>query len=404
MDRLPHSIAIAGSEGFMGQNIVKAALGLDIEDIILSDPRIDPGRYAGLRNVRSVVPHHFNDIDAGLFHFATHPGQRSPMYRLIERGCHINVEKPMVHPENPMEAEAIFDALEASNATLLYDFLEMFNPRTLAIVEMLKNMGDAQLDHITFIRGKNRENLWNPRNESPMLPIEYQETVHCMAYLVNLFANQQGVYDINFESVFPKGFTVWAKSRRYDAPNPEKYPYVVDGYCAGTIDIGECTVDFLTNFKRGAEKTKRKIMLGHNAYHSIDIEVNDQLGQEYLRINGAEHQPKGEQDQYKSVILGSWQMHQEMMQGKRAVRPDARFAWLAFGLCGAIFMSSYLQTEVALRNQDDFNEAARFFNENAPSYKRGKYKAKSWYALAKQYTIDWLDTEGRKDTMPKATG
>jgi len=398
---LPRSIAIAGSEGFMGQNIVNAALGLGIESIILCDPRLDPGRYAGFKNVRFVSSEHFNDIDAELFHFATHPGQRYSMYRLIQRGCHINVEKPMVHPENPEEAQAIFDALEGSEATLIYDFLEMFNPRTKRIVELLKGMGDVKFNYISFTRGKNRENLWNPRNKSVMLPIQYQETVHCMAYLVNLFAHQRGIDDINFETVFPKGIRVRAESRRYDAPNPEMYAYAVDGYCKGTIDTEECCVDFLTSFKRGAEKTKRKRIFGHNDNCSINIQVDNQLGNEYLTINGTEQSVDGEQDQYKNAISGSWRMHQEMMQGNKGIRPDAKLAWLASGLSGAIFMASYLQTGFSLKNMDDFNEAAHFFSDNAQSYKKGEYRPKPYFARLRQYAIDWLDKEARKDTMPK---
>jgi hypothetical protein len=65
---------------------------------------------------------------------------------------------------------------------MLYDFPELFDPLTARLLDFLAQFRSVQLTEITVQRSKDRENPANPRNYKRMVPIQYQETVHCIAF------------------------------------------------------------------------------------------------------------------------------------------------------------------------------------------------------------------------------
>ena len=72
----------------------------------------------------------FYELDADLFHLATDPDRRQGVYRLLERGRHVTIEKPMAHPAHPAESSRLREAARRSSATVLFDFVEVFNPQS----------------------------------------------------------------------------------------------------------------------------------------------------------------------------------------------------------------------------------------------------------------------------------
>ena len=89
-----------------------------------------------------------------------------------------------------------------------------------------------KIESIEVQRSKDREDPANPRNYKRIVPVQYQESVHCLAFVLNLLANIRG----SLETVFAHGLTVTAHSEPYAPPNPAEYDYVVDGMCEYCAD------------------------------------------------------------------------------------------------------------------------------------------------------------------------
>ena len=93
----------------------------------------------------------------------------------------------MAHPADPAEADRLRAAARASAGSLLFDFVEVFNPRIVrmrAALARLRRHADFRLARIHCERSKDREDARNPRNHKRMVPIQYQETAHCLAALL----------------------------------------------------------------------------------------------------------------------------------------------------------------------------------------------------------------------------
>ena len=132
---------------------------------------------------------------------------------------------------------------------MLFDFVEAFNPCTLqvrALLSRFRQHKDFRIDHIRCVRAKDREDRRNPRNRKVIVPIQYQETAHCLAMLLLVLDRPA-----SFAEAFPDGVTIEALSAPYDPPNPEDYRFgMVDGKVTGVIRAGGLTISLDTDFKR----------------------------------------------------------------------------------------------------------------------------------------------------------
>ena len=128
-------------------------------------------------------------------------------------------------------------------------------------------------------RSKDREDPAIPRNHKLMLPIQYQESVHCLSFILFLLASVGRPRDIpssnvgdgglpplpfsaSIADVLKDGLTATTTSHPYRPPNPGDYRYVVDGRCDFELRFGDVTVTGLTNFLRGAPWAKRRVIHG----------------------------------------------------------------------------------------------------------------------------------------------
>jgi predicted dehydrogenase len=158
---VPSSLAIAGIHGYIGQLIYNAALELGVPRIYGFDPGPRPADFSYSDRLQMIAcEEQFYELDADLFHIATHPELRQGVYRLLDRGRHVNIEKPMAHPAHPDECCRLRTAARASYGTVLFDFVEVFNPRTFqirAILAQLKKHSDFRITRIYCERAKDRE-------------------------------------------------------------------------------------------------------------------------------------------------------------------------------------------------------------------------------------------------------
>jgi hypothetical protein len=225
------SVAIAGAWGYIGRKVLDAALRRGLRTYVY-DPGPPPADLEAESVTRISDEADFYKLDADLFHLALHPEARQTgldclLQRAQSQTLFILNEKPMVSPENPDEAPALVDSVDRSRAVMLYDFPELFDPLTHQIVAHLGRFNQFELDSMVMERSKDREDPAIARNYKRMLPIQFQESVHCLAFLIYLLATLRG----GLEAILPTRISVSAKSDRYCPPNPELYPYVVDGRC-----------------------------------------------------------------------------------------------------------------------------------------------------------------------------
>src|SRR5262245_26641785 len=84
---VPSSLAIAGIYGYIGQLIYNAALELGVPRIYGFDPGPRPVDFSYSDRLQMIArEEQFYELDADLFHIATHPEVRQGVYRLLDRG------------------------------------------------------------------------------------------------------------------------------------------------------------------------------------------------------------------------------------------------------------------------------------------------------------------------------
>src|SRR5262249_17234630 len=132
-------------------------------------------------------------------------------------------EKPMAEPGRPEQCRQIVAAVAASRAVMLYDFPELFDPLTDRILADLGTFRSVRLTEFLVQRSKDREDPANPRNFKRMVPIQYQESVHCLAFVLYVLATTKG----SVPNVLDEGLRIAGRSDPYEPPNPEAYPHVV---------------------------------------------------------------------------------------------------------------------------------------------------------------------------------
>jgi predicted dehydrogenase len=365
-ERPKRSIAIAGAWGYIGRKFIEAGLSLGY-DVHVNDPGPVPSDLdiATVNRVETVDDFYALDVD--LFHLALHPEHRgAALDRLLPRAREnaflILNEKPMTSPEAPDECELLVRGVRASGATLLFDFPELFDPITEHIFAYLATFDDYTIDEVRIKRSKDREDRSNPRNLKKMVPIQFQESVHCLAFLLNLLARKAG----SVNEALKAGLSLRAFSDPYDPPNPEDYPYVVDGRCDFDMRMGETAVIGHTDFKSGALFRKERLIRGNGDGEPFVILVDYLENAKYLTINGEDQRCPPWGSSYTAVLedierLGCEVSRKDLMSG---VYPNPGFAQCTFQLSSALWRASRDGEEITFLDAGSLIEFdARFADE-----------------------------------------
>jgi predicted dehydrogenase len=346
----PRSIAIAGAWGYIGRLVLEAALRRGLRTYAY-DPGPLPSGLEGAALTRIPDEADFYDLDADLFHLALHPeARRTAIERLLRRGaseplCILN-EKPMVSPDTPGDAPRLIEAVERSQVTMFFDFPELFDPLTRRITQFLSSFKRVELMAIEAERSKDREDPGRARNFKHMVPIQYQETVHCLAYVLHLLAALHG----SFDGVLNQGISAVAQAEPYCPPNPEAYPRTVDGRCAFHLSLGSLAIQGLTNFKRGARWSKRRVLRGLGDGRHFVIEADYLEGRKWLRIDGVDQGWDPQANSYEAILstLNQWRASVPAAALRVGPYPNPRLAWRAFQLSGVLWASSQQRRPIAL--------------------------------------------------------
>lgn len=346
------SIAIAGAWGYIGRKILDAALKRGLR-VWVYDPGPIPADLDPRGATRLLDESSFYDLGADLFHLALHPEARdTAQCRLLRRGASETLfvlnEKPIVPPARPQDAPPLLEAVERSRVVMLYDFPELFDPLTHRITEYLRRFHRIEISSMVVERSKDREDPAIPRNYKRMVPIQYQETVHCLAYVLHVLAALRG----SFEAALAEGVSVSANSEPYCPPNPGAYPHVVDGRCDFRLSLGRLAVEGVTNFKRGAPWAKRRLLRGQGDGRPFVVEADYLEGKKHLRINGEDEGWDPEASSYEAILstLAQWRATVPAATLMRGVYPNPRLAWLAFQLSGVLWRSCHERRRIDIAN------------------------------------------------------
>ena len=171
-----------------------------------------------------------------------------------------------------------------------------------------------------------------------MVPIQYQESVHCLAFLLWLMETTHASLDSPLH--------IKARAEAYAPPNPGDYPYRVDGRCDYEMQWGATHIRGLTDFKRNATWAKRRTIRGEGDGEPFLIEVDYLEDGQRLTINGRPCPQAAGRDSYQAVIrtLARWRggtTRDELLHGPF---PNPRFARLTYQLSAALWHSSHFSS------------------------------------------------------------
>lgn len=372
MKQLPESIAIAGAWGYIGRKFVDAARALDMQTYVY-DPGPAPSDLDFETTTRVEDEEAFYRTKADLFHLAIHPEQRRRGEEiLLERAAHEPIlvlnEKPMAAPECPEQCTRVIQAVEHSGVTMLYDFPELYDDLTERIIKYLSEFRDLQITKMAFCRSKDREDRDIPRNYIRMVTIQYQESVHCLAFILNLL----GRVKENLTTVFDGGVSIAGESDPYEPPNPESYPYVVDGRCKYSLSIGEIRIDGLTDFKANAAWAKRRVISGVGDGKPFRIEADYLEGKKYLKINGEDQKCDPKASSYRQVITTMARWYRQVPSGSlmQDAYPNPEFARVTYQLSSALWRSCRDGQELRFTSLNDLLAFDAGFADEEPSFPR----------------------------------
>jgi len=368
--RTPRSLAIAGAWGYIGSKFIEAGLALG-QEVYVFDPGPVPDEIDLSSVTRVESEADFYALDVDLFHLALHPEHRSSALRLLLPRAETETllildEKPMASPDSPGECEVLIQQSARSGVVLLFDFPELFDPITDRIFEFLDAFDDVVIDEVRIQRSKDREDRENPRNLKTMVPIQFQESVHCLAFLLNLLARQAG----SVEQALSRGLSVRASSDPYDPPNPEAYPYVVDGRCDFDMRIGDTAVIGHTDFKRNAPFRKERLIRGRGDGQSFEILVDFLEGAKYLMIDGEDQRCEPWGSSYTAVLEGLQRLHAGIPAGElmTGVYPNPAFAQYTYQLSSVLWRASRDGEEIVLPDADSLRSFNARFAEDVPRF------------------------------------
>ena len=337
------SVAIAGSWGYIGRKLLDAAIDLDLT-VYAFDPGVMPSDLDASRVVRIEDESGFYQVPADFFHLAIHAEHRQYGFaRLLERAKYESIvmliEKPMALPERPQDCDEIMAAVEPSSAMIFYNFPELFDPLTQHVWQFLATLSDVQISDVFVQRSKDREDPANPRNYKKMVSIQYQESVHCLAFVLSLLAWLQG----SFSSALASGAQIVATSQPYVPPNPEDYPQPVDGRCEYSLQLGKTHVQGLTDFKRNAVATKRRIIRGMADGQPFEIDAEYLEGRKHLLINRQRIDIDSAASSYAAIVesMLRWRHDFRPVAVREGIYSNPRLAHLAYQLSSALWKSAH---------------------------------------------------------------
>jgi predicted dehydrogenase len=358
----PRSIAIAGAWGYIGRKFLDVALRRGLTTYVFDPgplPRdVDPSRLTRIESVEE-----FSRLNAEVFHLAVHPEHRRADLLLARPDAPLILnEKPMAEPARPDQCRAIVEAAAASSAVMLFDFPELFDPLTARVLDRLSGYRDLTITGLELQRSKDREDPSNRRNDKRMVPIQYQETVHCLAFALYVLAAVGG----GTEAVLGRGVTLRGESDPYVPPNPEAYPYVVDGRCRYRATLGGVDVEGLTDFKRNAAWAKRRVIRGVGDGRPFVIEASYLEGAKSLTFDGVAQPCDPKADSYEHVLatLARWSRRYGRGDLMAGLFPNPALTRLTYQLSSALWRSCRDGRDVAFGSAGDLLAwDARFADE-----------------------------------------
>jgi predicted dehydrogenase len=345
-DGLPASVAIAGAWGYIGRKFLDVSLARGLT-VYIYDPGPAPVGVDLGRLTRVADEATFYRLPADLFHLALHPEHRRLDLLLARREPLLILnEKPMALPQRPEDCQRIVDAVDAAPAVVFYDFPELFDPLTGRVLDHLAGFREIRLTGFFVQRSKDREDPGLPRNFKRMVPIQYQETVHCLAYVLYVLAAVKG----GVPAALADGVVLAGESEPYAPPNADAYPYAVDGRCRFAGSIGGVPVEGLTDFKRGAPWVKRRVIRGIGDGAPFEIDVSYLEGRKTLRIDGVAQPWDLESDSYEHVLrtAARWARQYNRLYLMDGLFPNPRFTLAAYQLSAALWRSCRDRKEVNL--------------------------------------------------------
>jgi hypothetical protein len=368
----PESIAIAGAWGYIGRKFLDAASALEIPTYVY-DPGETPADVDIAQLKRCTGERQFYHSPVPFYHLALHPEHRRlGTDILLERGHRepllVLCEKPMAAPECPEDCRRMVEATADLAAVVLYDFPELFDGMTRRIRQYLSRFKDVRIANIDLSRSKDREDPAIPRNYKRMVTIQYQEAVHCLAFVLSLLGELRG----GTEAILDDGISVRAEAEPYNAPNPDDYPCVVDGRCQYTITLGGVEVHGHTNFKAGAQWTKRRVINGTVDARPFCIEAEYLEGHKRLVINGEDQGCDPAANSYEQVLLSAhaWQKGLARHRLMTGVYPNPSFARMTYQLSSVLWRSSYDGRQIRLRSAEELTDFDARFREEIPRLPR----------------------------------
>lgn len=345
-ERLPASVAVAGYRGYIGDRIWAAGKKAGLQ-MYGYDPA-EPSAEVGDSTICSSAEQ-FYQAPARIFHLALHPEARDDGWtRLMRRSQReqlaILMEKPMATPEDPQMCDRVIQQVEQSQAVVLYNFPELFDPITWEIIRFLKQHQTVQIRRIHVVRSKDRESD-TPRNRKRMVTIQYQESVHCLAFACFLIAAVEDFYS----AALLHGVRIWGESRPYNPPNPEDYAHVVDGYCQYVMDCGPVAVMGVTDFSHRAPCMKYRRIEGSADGQSFCIEADYAEGCKSLRINGVDRTAGLAGCSYRAVLASyaGWLADYSRDSLLSEVFPHPSFARMVYQLSSMLWLSCYERCSVS---------------------------------------------------------
>ncbi|MCL4206848.1 MAG: hypothetical protein KJ000_30570 [Pirellulaceae bacterium] len=373
MRSYPESLAIAGAWGYIGRKFLDAALRRRIRTLVF-DPGDLPADIDPQAVARIGTEEEFYASPAELFHLAMHPGHRQRGLDLLlaraASGEDIAVlnEKPMAAPETPEQCPELVDSASRSGALMMFDFPELYDPLTERIIDHLRPFRDLRINDIYIRRSKDREATSNPRNYKPMVPIQYQESIHCLAFVLFVLARLRG----GLAPVFEHGLTLTGDAKPYHPPNPEIYPYVVDGRCNYRLTLGTLSIEGQTDFKAGADATKQRILSGTGDGRPFHIDVDFQEGQKRLLINGMDQTGDPAANSYDHVLrtMTRWRRFETRETLMTGVYPNPTFAHVAYQLASVLWRSCHAAATIHLPSLDGLLAFDANFRQAVPGFAR----------------------------------
>ncbi len=342
-DPLPRSLAVAGGWGYIGRHFVDAAVALRIP-VYVRDPGPIP---TGIDQDRVRVigtDEEFYGLPADFYHIGLHPRDRgAALGRLADRllqGDHFMVlnEKPMAAPESPGECMELRRLVERAGMCMLFDFPELFDPMTLRVRAFLRSFNEVRIDEMRMTRSKDREDPANPRNYKIMVPIQHQETVHCLAWVFTCLAETRGGLD----GVWDQGVSVEGVSAPYHPPNPQAYPHPVDGRFEGSVRFGNSVVRLLTDFTAKAPRSKRRTVHGVGDGNPFVIEAEYLEGHKFLAIDGKDIGFAQDANVYQAVIRQGWQWYRHPNLAEASLYLTPSFAHRSYLLSAMLWDACHL--------------------------------------------------------------